>query len=82
VNKISNFFYATSNGLLVGYLNKEKKNEGFLHYSKKYRENPSEFSIQYKRKDLIRISWDIENDIFKELCINNLLSHPRIKNNA
>jgi len=36
---------------------------------KQYRQDPSNLSIQYKRREPIRISQDIESNILKELCV-------------
>ena len=66
--------------LFTRYLNKEIerkyvqeilqiKERRFFALLKKYKEDSSNFSIQYQRKEPTRICQDIENNILKELCI-------------
>ena len=75
-------------GFLARYLNKEIerryiqeileiKERRFFALLQKYREDPSGFSIQYKRKEPIRISRDIENNILKELCVEKKINKDR-----
>ena len=67
-------------GLFKRYLNKgverkyiqeilEVKKRRFFSLLKKHKEDPSNFSIQYKRREPIRISQDIEENILKELAV-------------
>ncbi len=66
--------------LFTRYLNKEIerkyiqeileiKKRRFFALLQQYRQDPSNFSIQYKRREPIRISQDIEENILKELCV-------------
>ena len=67
-------------GLFKRYLNKEierkyiqeileVKKRRFFSLLKKYKEDPSNFSIQYKKQEPILISQDIEENILKELAV-------------
>jgi len=47
----------------------EIKKRRFFALLKQYRQDPSNLSIQYKRREPIRISQDIESNILKELCV-------------
>lgn len=66
--------------LFTRYLNKEIerryiqeileiKKRRFFALLQQYRQDPSNFSIQYRRREPIRISQDIEENILKELCV-------------
>jgi len=56
------------------------KRRRFCQLVKEYRENPDNFSIEYKRKDATRkISKDIEDSIMKELTIEKqLITDPEV----
>ena len=55
------------------------KRRRFCQLVKEYRENPDNFSIEYKRKDATRkISKNIEDSIMKELTIEKkLIADPQ-----
>jgi len=55
----------------------EIKKRRFFALLKRYREDPSNFSIQYKRREPIRISREIENNILKELCVEKKIIEDR-----
>ena len=77
--------------VIIRYLNKEIqrsyiekilgiKRRRFCELVKKYREDPEEFSIEYKRKvPTIKIDKEVENNIMSELKIENkLINNPDI----